>query len=54
MMSSPEPIPARVVPPVPECWRRVGTSGLDEGRRMGGSVDLGQQRFGGAPRQIGA
>ncbi|MGW8592432.1 DUF2786 domain-containing protein [Dietzia sp. NPDC055877] len=34
--------------------RRVGTSGLDEGRRMGGSVDLGQQRFGGAPRQIGA
>lgn len=27
MMSSPETIPSRVVPPVPECWRRIGTSG---------------------------
>lgn len=34
--------------------RRVGTSGIDEGRRLGGSVDLGQQRFGGGRRQIGA
>lgn len=34
--------------------RRVGTSGLEEGRRVGGSVDLGQQRFGGGRRQIGA
>lgn len=34
--------------------RRVGTSGLDEGRRVGGSVDLGQRRFGGGRRQIGA
>lgn len=34
--------------------RRVGTSGLEEGRRVGGSVDLGQRRFGGERRQIGA
>lgn len=34
--------------------RRVGTSGIDEGRRVGGSVDLGQRRFGGGRRQIGA
>lgn len=34
--------------------RRVGTSGIEEGRRVGGSVDLGQQRFGGGRRQIGA
>jgi len=29
-------------------------SGLEEGRRVGGSVDLGQQRFSGGRRQIGA
>lgn len=34
--------------------RRVGTSGIEEGRRVGGSVDLGQRRFGGGRRQIGA
>lgn len=34
--------------------RRVGTSGLEEGRRVGGSVDLGQRRFDGGRRQIGA
>lgn len=34
--------------------RRVGTSGLDEGRRVGGSVDLGQRRFDGGRRQLGA
>lgn len=34
--------------------RRIGSSGLAEGRRVGGSVDLGQQRFGGGRRQIGA
>lgn len=34
--------------------RRVGTSGIEEGRRVGGSVDLGQRRFAGGRRQIGA
>lgn len=34
--------------------RRVGTSGLEAGRRVGGSVDLGQRRFGGGRRQLGA
>lgn len=34
--------------------RRVGTSGLEAGRRVGGSVDLGQRRFSGGRRQIGA
>lgn len=34
--------------------RRVGTSGIEEGRRVGGSVDLGQRRFDGGRRQIGA
>lgn len=34
--------------------RRVGTSGIEEGRRIGGSVDLGQRRFDGGRRQIGA
>ncbi|WP_216694260.1 DUF2786 domain-containing protein [Dietzia psychralcaliphila] len=34
--------------------RRVGTSGIEEGRRVGGSVDLGQSRFGGGRRQLGA
>lgn len=34
--------------------RRVGTSGIEEGRRVGGSVDLGQRRFTGGRRQIGA
>lgn len=34
--------------------RRVGSSGLAAGRKMGGSVDLGQRRFDGARRQIGA
>lgn len=34
--------------------RRVGTSGIDEGRRVGSSVDIGQRRFGGGQRQIGA
>jgi hypothetical protein len=34
--------------------RTVGTSGIEEGRRVGGSVDLGQRRFEGGRRQIGA
>lgn len=34
--------------------RRVGTSGIADGRRAGGSVDLGQRRFHGGRRQIGA
>lgn len=34
--------------------RRVGTSGIEEGRRVGGSVDIGQRRFRGDRRQIGA
>lgn len=34
--------------------RRVGTSGIAAGRRVGGSVDLGQQRFDGGRRQLGA
>ncbi|MBB1048518.1 DUF2786 domain-containing protein, partial [Dietzia cercidiphylli] len=34
--------------------RRVGTSGIEEGRRLGGSVDLGQSRFRGGRRQLGA
>ncbi|HMT48870.1 DUF2786 domain-containing protein [Dietzia sp. UBA5065] len=34
--------------------RRVGTSGLEEGRRVGGTVDLGQRRFDGGRRQLGA
>lgn len=34
--------------------RHVGTSGLKEGRRVGGSVDLGQRRFGGVRREINA
>lgn len=34
--------------------RRVGTSGIEEGRRVGGTVDLGQRRFHGGRRQIGA
>lgn len=34
--------------------RRVGTSGIEDGRKVGGSVDLGQQRFRGGRRQIGA
>ena len=34
--------------------RRVGTSGIDEGRRVGGAVDLGQRRFRGGGRQISA
>ncbi|MDV8001721.1 DUF2786 domain-containing protein [Rhodococcus sp. IEGM 1408] len=39
---------------VPGSRRRVGTSGIEEGRRVGGSVDLGQRRFDGGRRQIGA
>lgn len=39
---------------IPGSRRRVGTSGIEEGRRVGGSVDLGQRRFGGGRRQIGA
>lgn len=34
--------------------RRIGTSGIEAGRRVGGSVDLGQRRFGGERRQLGA
>lgn len=34
--------------------RRVGISGLEEGRRVGGSVDLGQRRFDGGRLQLGA
>ena len=34
--------------------RRVGMSGIEEGRRVGGSVDLGQRRFAGGRRQLGA
>lgn len=34
--------------------RRVGLSGIEEGRRVGGSVDLGQRRFAGGRRQLGA
>ena len=39
---------------VPGARRRVGISGIEEGRRVGGSVDLGQRRFDGGRRQIGA
>lgn len=34
--------------------RRVGMSGIDDGRRAGSSVDLGGRRFDGARRQLGA
>lgn len=34
--------------------RRVGTSGIEEGRRAGSSVDLGGRRFDGERRQLGA
>jgi len=34
--------------------RRVGVSGLEQGRRAGGSVDLGERRFAGGRRQLGA
>lgn len=39
---------------VPGSRRRVGTSGIEEGRRVGGSVDLGQRRFDAGRRQLGA
>src|SRR5699024_2922890 len=34
--------------------RRVGMSGIDDGRRAGSSVDLGGRRFDGARRHLGA
>lgn len=34
--------------------RRVGLSGIEQGRRAGGTVDLGQRRFAGGRREIGA
>lgn len=34
--------------------RRIAATGLAEGRRAGGAVDLGQRRFAGGLRQLGA